>query len=184
MKKIILSADPGKENFAVSIQQIDEDGVKVINSFLLKNRIVDLKEDKKNSYMTLLTNFVSEFESILDKYSPEECSMERYQVRFRTFGNLAELVNIMIGVVSLICLKRKIRINLTIASSWKNKFNQKSEIPLDDLYKLVKKLPPHLIDASLIGLHFNIEDKENLYKKEFLENYCLSLKRLFDESDK
>lgn len=176
-----MSADPGKENFSIAVQELENDEPKVVYIELLSSPITELRENATPPFLEQLKTFSDYFVFLLEKYKPESVTMERFQMRFRTMGATSEVVNIMIGICSQLCLERNIPIKLVIAGEWKNHFNRHSDIPLNDLYKSVKKLPPHVIDSALIGLYYCMKNKE-FYKKERLVTYCETLKAYNDES--
>lgn len=180
MKKIIISADPGKENFSVAIQIIDDEKPSIEYVQLLPYRITELRENANPPFLTQLEQFIEFFNGIIDKYNPIECTMERFQIRFRTGGAVAEVVNVMLGVCSCICYYRKIPIKLVIASEWKNHYNRISEISLEDTYRCVKRLPPHIIDSAFIGLYYSMNNK-GFYTRENIIAYCQKLKEKYDE---
>lgn len=179
MSKIIISMDPGKENYSVAVQVIDEDKPSVEFVKLLNFRIRDLKEKADPPFEEQLKGFIKEITEILNTYNPTECSMERYQVRFRTMGCTTEVVNVMIGVVSSLCYERGITVKLVIAGEWKNHFNRVSPLPLEYVYKSIKKLPPHIIDSGLIGLYCSFRKKE-WYTEENIISYCHQLKEKYE----
>ena len=180
MKKIIISADPGKENFSLAVQELNNNLTSIEYVQLLPFRITELKENAKPPFLEQLDAFVKFFNNVLDKYNPVECTMERFQIRFRTGGSVAEVVNVMLGVCCVLCYLRKIPMKLVIASEWKNHFNKVSEISLEDTYKCVKKLPPHIIDSAFIGLYYSMNNDE-FYTKENVVDYCQKLKEKYDE---
>lgn len=180
MQKIIVSADPGKENFSVAIQILNDEIPQVEYVQLLPFRITDLKAAAKPPFLEQLEKFISFFDNILEIYKPVECTMERFQIRFRTNGATAEVVNVMLGICCTICRNRGIPMKLVIASEWKNHFNRVSEISLNDTYKCVKKLPPHIIDSAFIGLYYSMKNKE-FYTKENIISYCQQLKEVYDK---
>lgn len=179
MKKVIFSADPGKENFSIAIQVLEDYEPSVEMVILLPIRITELKENSPTPFLEQLKLFVLYIEEVLEKYKPESCIMERFQIRFRTCGSTAEVVNVMLGVVSVLCLKKGIPTKLVIASEWKNHFNKISEVSLEETYKLVKKLPPHIIDSIFIGLYYELKHN-HWYTRENILKYCEKLKELFD----
>lgn len=183
MKKVIISADPGKENFSVAIQKLEDNIPSIEYVQLLPDRITELKENAKPPFLEQLDAFVRFFNDILEKYKPVECTMERFQIRFRTGGSVAEVVNVMLGICCILCYIRRIPMKLVIASEWKNHFNKVSEITLEETYKCVKKLPPHIIDSAFIGLYYSM-DNDNFYTKENITNYCQLLKEKYDEFNK
>lgn len=177
--KIIISADPGKENFSVAIQSVDNNSPDIKYVVLLPQRITELRENAKPPFLQQLGSFIEFFEDLLDTYNPVECTMERFQIRFRTGGAVAEVVNVMIGVCSVLCFQRNIPVKLVIAGEWKNHFNRVSEISLENTYKCVKKLPPHVIDSAFIGLYYSM-DNDSFYTRENIVNYCQRLKKCYD----
>lgn len=180
-RKIIISADPGKENFSVAIQSLEDNVPQIEFVTLLPQRITELRSNAKPPFIEQLDTFIDFFEKLIDKYNPAECTMERFQVRFRTGGAVAEVVNVMIGIICVICRERFIPVKLVIAGEWKNHFNRVSEISLDDTYKCVKKLPPHVIDSAFIGLYYSM-DNDIFYTKENIISYCQKLKEKYDDS--
>lgn len=179
MNKIIISADPGKENFSVAIQSIENGIPRIVHVEMLPFRITDLKQGTDSTFLTQTDKFIEYINNILVKYKPEQCTMERYQVRFRTGGAVAEVVSIMIGVVTTLCRAHKIPVKLVVASEWKNHFNRKSPIDLNTVYKAIKKLPPHVIDSAFIGLYYCLNNDSFYTEKNILE-YCQSLKDCLD----
>lgn len=180
MRKIIISADPGKENFSVAIQIIEDNIPSVEYVKLLPFRITELKSNANPPFLTQLDLFIKFFNNLLEKYNPVECTMERFQVRFRTGGAVAEVVNVMLGICSVLCYNKNIPIKLIVASEWKNHFNRVSEISLEETYKLIKKLPPHIIDSAFIGLYYSMDNKK-FYTRENILNYCSILNEKYLE---
>lgn len=181
VRKIIISADPGKENFSVAIQVIEDNIPSVEYVKLLPFRITELKSNANPPFLTQLDQFITFFNNLLNKYNPVECTMERFQVRFRTGGAVAEVVNVMLGICSVLCYLKNIPIKLVIASEWKNHFNRVSEISLTETYKCIKKLPPHIIDSAFIGLYYSMNNKD-FYTKENILNYCSILNEKYLEN--
>ena len=181
--KLIMSADPGKENFSIAVQKLEDEFPSIIYVELLDCTITELRENAKPPFIDQMNAFSTYISKILDEYKPVEVTMERFQMRFRTPGATAEVVNVMIGIACLLCLQRNIPVKLVIAGEWKNHFNRYSDIPLNDLYKSVKRLPPHVIDSAMIGLYYSMKNND-FYKKEKLISYCEKLKVKYDESIK
>ena len=179
VRKVIISADPGKENFSVAIQVIDNEIPAIEYVQLLPFRITELKENANPPFLEQLEKFIGFFNYILKTYYPVECTMERFQVRFRTGGAVAEVVNIMLGICCVLCHQQQIPMKLVVASEWKNHYNRVSEISLEDTYKCVKKLPPHIIDSAFIGLYYSMNNKA-FYTKENIISYCQKLKEVYD----
>lgn len=176
----IISADPGVENFSICVQDIEfaDYSHKLESVELVKYTIKSLTE--KSSYVDQVDCFCRNFEQLILKYSPKNVCLERFQVRgFRASGSTAELINIMLGICSTICRNHQIPIRLVVASEWKNHFNRISKIQLRDLYKVVKKLPPHCIDSMLIGWYSN-NVPATFYTEHNLINSCSNLKALLD----
>lgn len=181
--KLIMSADPGKENFSIAVQKLEDELPSILYVELLDCTITELRENANPPFIEQMRKFSSYISDILDSYKPVEVTMERFQMRFRTPGATAEVVNVMIGIACLLCLQRGIPVKLVIAGEWKNHFNRYSDIPLNDLYKSVKRLPPHVIDSAMIGLYYSMKNN-SFYNKEKLISYCEELKVKYDESVK
>ena len=64
MKKIIISADPGKENFSVAIQEIENDLPSIEYVQLLPIRITELKENAKPPFLEQLDLFIKFFNKL------------------------------------------------------------------------------------------------------------------------
>ena len=179
-RKVIISADPGKENFSVAIQVIDNDIPSIEYVQLIPFRITELRENANPPFLEQLEKFIGFFNYIIKTYNPIECTMERFQIRFRTGGAVAEVVNIMIGICCVLCQQQQIPMKLVIASEWKNHYNRISEISLEETYRCVKKLPPHIIDSAFIGLYYSMKN-EKFYSRDNIINYCKLLKGKYDE---
>lgn len=180
--QFIISADPGVENFSICVQELDSttNSLKVVHLELLENTIKSLLEKAQPSFNDQADFFGDYFNQIFLKYKPKNICMERYQIRgFRASGSAAELINVMLGICVNEGRRQNIPFKLVIASEWKNDFNRKSEIPLKELYKCIKKLPPHCIDSMLIGWYNNKMPK-SYYTSENLLKYCSNLKRMLD----
>ena len=184
MSDYIISADPGVENFSLCVQKLDSSTgeIEVERVELLKDTLHSLLEKATPPFNDQVDLFSCYFENVLKTYKPKNVSMERYQVRgFRASGAAAELINIMLGLSVLEARKQLIPFRLVIAGEWKNHFNRVSEIPLKELYKMIKKLPPHCIDSMLIGWYCN-KAPVSYYTKDNLLMKCSQLKKLLDSN--
>ncbi len=137
---ILLSMDPGKNNFAYAFLTYEGE---LIRYGLIKDTITDLKGSYELNYS--VRNFSNTFECIVDEYKNKNmlCIMERFMFRRGVRGALDEIVNIMLGLVigSLNC-----KYILTPAAAWKNFYGRK-EIEYGN-----PKLVEHTNDAIFLGL--------------------------------
>lgn len=180
--QFIISADPGVQNFSVCVQRIDPSTkqMEIVHLELLENTIHSLLEKAQPCFNDQADFFADYFEKLFKNYKPKNVCMERYQIRgFRASGSAAELINVMLGICVSEARKLQIPFRLVIASEWKNDFNRHSEIPLKELYTIIKKLPPHCIDSMLIGWYNNKIDR-SFYSKQNLLKFCGKLKRILD----
>lgn len=163
----ILALDPGTKNFAFTCIRKG----KVSFSGMLSNTVHDITGKQLSKKVS---EFLIEFENLLDKAKPNLIVVERFMLRL--FGTkLIELVAIMLGMIAKICHLRGIEIILLTSSQWK--LSAKKHIDLKALYKEGKakyKLPPHPIDAMCMARYFmsgnNYRAKDLLWLKRNLRN--------------
>ena len=183
----ILSLDMGSKNLAFGVlanQKLEALG-------FIENTVHNLIDPY---FLPNLKAFGKEFESLLQKYKPDVVLMERFQNRGMFKGNSSEYLNIMIGIISAICLRKKLYVYLTTASQWKLQFSrqfpqwasvilvkrkgktvEKKLTPLDNLYEELKPFPNHMIDAHLQGFYLaNLWDTNQYrtWKKKPLVQYA------------
>jgi hypothetical protein len=165
--KNIMSCDCGLKNFGFSVLR----GKKIAHVGFIENTITNLIDPY---YGFMRHKFVVEFEQALNTFSPDCVVMERFQNRGKMMGSSCELVNVMIGIVTHLCDKRKIYLLLITASQWKNQFQRqfpfttvsdkgKELNALETLYEELKPFPPHLIDAHLQGSYCSNLNHKNQF---------------------
>ena len=144
-KFISSGCDPGLVNFAFSIIKYLPNQRKVLHSHMVKNRVTDLKINVLQQRLA----FYKEIRSYLIKYKPSVIAIERFMVRGRFGQSIAECISFMLGILSGLCAKLKIKFQLITASSWKNAFHRALKKDLKKLYKFLRPLPPHIVDSVL-----------------------------------
>ena len=144
---MILGIDPGKRNFGVSIVGLSSTGntYKVFSGFMLNHAITDFK----NSELAIeqAKAFKREINGYLKEYKVDLIVVERFMVRGRYNGATSEYISAMIGVL----LVSGVKVCIVTPPEWKNAFNKKFD--LKGMYLKLKPLPPHIVDATLIGIY-------------------------------
>lgn len=136
---LIAAFDPGFRNFGYAV--IDPLRMKVIRNGMNEKTMTLLTTGK--------TAEVMEFKKFIRGLLNEGCKSlvaERFQSR-GLMGLSVELVSFMLGIADgMFPLSRYI-----IASQWKTAYGRVG-IDLKELYRDLRPITPHQIDASLIGL--------------------------------
>lgn len=151
-----IGIDMGSTNMMLGYLNTD---MKFVACWQFKNTITELVDNKGVPLHVRIRRFKKEFISYLDKWKPRRVMAERFMPR-GIRGTLIEVVNIMIGVMAAICVRRKINFRVLTASTWKNSLNKrfrrtKNDNPLNRLYKAFKIKQRHYIDAMLIAHYRN-----------------------------
>jgi hypothetical protein len=139
----ILSCDPGSRNFGIAVVATDGSQVKVAANSILTNPIHDLTKFESQKQV-----FLREVGGWIDLYKPNALVVERFQTR-GLGGPLIEMVSSMNALMSGYF---NLKTLLITASTWKNYMQRRFEFDLNELYKEFA-IPPHQIDASLIGVY-------------------------------
>jgi len=148
---LILGLDPGLSNFGCSCIKITGDKYSIKWTHLLKNKINNLTYP---GFEKEYIDFKREFVELIKREQLDGVCAERFLTRGRFWGNISENIGIMLGVLKEICAQYKLPFLLITSSQWKNHFNKlKFPRKLDNLYKVLRPYPPHLVDASLIGIY-------------------------------
>lgn len=143
--KRVLAIDPGSANMAISVVAAnDEKQVKIVANSLLKCPIYDLTH-----FNAQRSAFLSEIGQWVDLFQPNAVVIERFVSR-GLHGSLGEYVSSMIGLIG----GRYTNLPLLplMAASWKNAFNRRHPIELDELYPQCRTTP-HQLDSCLIGIY-------------------------------
>ena len=138
------------------------------------------------NYNQDLRKFTKEFRALLRKYKPNAVIIERFQNRGMFRGNSSELLNVMIGLMSSICLSQKIYVYLATAAQWKLAYSrqfkeqervivvekkvrgmvkklEKKQTALDVLYERLHPFPNHTVDAHLQAWYLAHLNEKNQY---------------------
>lgn len=145
-KHRILSFDPGTRNMGIACVGVDsEDRLRPIANAVLSHPIESLVDN----YLEHRKAFTDELERWLKLFKPDLLIAERFQTRGNG-GPLIELVSTMNGVIGM--LRPKTQFKFVTAATWKNKFNRRFPVQLDELYANCLTTP-HALDATLIGCY-------------------------------
>lgn len=149
----ILSGDPGKVNFALSVQEFKDKRINILGTRMFQHPIQNLHLDMRQP----VKEFMKELEDIWKRYGPfDAMCFERFQSR-GLGGNTIEAISLMLGVLSMFALKKNCPIDLITASQWKNAFNRTMNLKeYYAHYNLTSKKSRkaiHEFDASLIGVY-------------------------------
>jgi hypothetical protein len=149
----ILSGDPGKVNFALSVLNVEGKKLEIIGTRMFGSPIQNLTGDLRG----VTKKFIDEISSIDKQYGPfDAMCFERFQSR-GLGGNTIEAISIMLGVMAFYCHKKKIPFFVITASQWKNAFNRHEDLKaLYAQYNLTSKKSKkaiHEFDAMLIGVY-------------------------------
>lgn len=149
----ILSGDPGKVNFALSVIDMADRRLDILGTRMLGSPVRTLKVDTREQ----VSLFLAELDELWETYGPfDGCCFERFQTR-GLCGDTIESISLMLGVLSMWCLEKEVPIRLITASQWKNQLNR--VVNLKELYKEHKLTSKkslkaiHEFDALLIGLY-------------------------------
>lgn len=146
-RKRIGAFDLGSINTAFSLIETSKKIV-IKQAFMVPPSLRDLKDGAFPKQMRKLKRTLAK---LLDKYKPNEVIAERYMNR-GIKGVQVEILGILLGCLSTLCLQRKIPMRLVTASSWKNQINRKHPDFLDRMYRYFPISKRHRVDAILIGM--------------------------------
>lgn len=151
MRMRVLSCDPGKSNFAFSFTEFQNTEKELKFNIVEHGKIANVFDDLTGPEVRergML--FQKEIRALVRKYKADYIIAERYMVRGRFNGGLAEYINIMLGLLMGVGVSNMLMIP---AAQWKNRFNANSYgLVLDELYKAVP-YEPHQLDAAMIGFY-------------------------------
>ena len=155
----VLAFDMGTKNLAWAML----DKQKLIEVGFVKDTVTCLIG---HEYQKQMQAFANEFTTLIKKYQPTGILIERFQSRGMG-GNTIELLNIMIGIMTLISTNNKIDVVLAAAVSWKGAHLRQfgPDKTLNDLYQQLKPFPPHFIDAHCQSYYLANIWRDNPFEK-------------------
>jgi Holliday junction resolvasome RuvABC endonuclease subunit len=142
---IAVGCDLGLVNFGFSIIHYSATKQKVLHRHLVVNRVTDFKERMLEQRQA----FYLEIRKLLRKYKPKILVVERFMTRGRFGQAIGECLTFMLAVLAELCHRLKIEFKAVTSASWKNAFQRRTQKKLDNLYKYLKPLPPHIVDSVL-----------------------------------
>lgn len=154
---MILCLDPGVKNFGWSLVSLEGELIEV---GMLDTHINNLKD--RIIFNSQVSDFIKEFK-IFREFDFKYIIYERFMLRFRTYGNTGEIVNMLLGIIFRHFRKKEV-VSIT-AAAWKNFFKQ-NVLVMENEY-----LPIHILDSISMGLYFlTKEDRIDInYIKWFSE---------------
>jgi hypothetical protein len=124
----LLAMDPGKDAFAWCLVSCDG---KNLSFGMLQSTISDIRDQHVNNHVRRFKRAITKLFDACGEL--DEVVVERFQQRpAKGGGGNAEYINIMIGVIAVICLKRNLRLTLVQASTWKNHMSSHYSPIIDD----------------------------------------------------
>lgn len=151
----VLSLDPGKTNFGLTVVDTDGRRIRVVHARIVKSPINDMKD-----LDSVAKRFIAELRQIESDYGPfDAVCAERFQSRGGK-GVTIEVVNVMLGILYMLWPN----IGLYTAATWKNAFNRANPAyALNDVYsdfvdmvagiKKSNRHTVHELDAALQGIY-------------------------------
>jgi hypothetical protein len=150
MPAVLLSLDPGVNNFAYCVSRVTDAGdYTVLQHGMLHTTMrsltsVGVLAAERRAYTTQL-------HKLLSTHRVTHVIAERYMLRRGSGGTAIEAINMMLGILFL-C---RCPVKIIPASQWKNDV-RRAGVDLDALYvegKAAAGLTPHQIDAAHIGVY-------------------------------
>lgn len=148
----ILTGDPGKVNFALSVVDYGTK-IRVVGTKMCEHPVQAMHLDVVGAS----AQFMAELDQLWKDYGPfDGLAFERFQSR-GLGGNTIEVISLMLGVIAVFAHRKKVSLSLYTASQWKNAFNKTMDLKqLYEDHKLKSKKSPkeiHEFDATLINLY-------------------------------
>lgn len=151
MPAVLLSLDPGTNNFAYCVSRVHEKRdtpFTVLQHGMLFNTVRTLTNasDLAGQYRQYLSDVVG----LINKHRVTHIIAERYMLRRGQGGTAIESINMMLGAL----LSLSLPVKVIPASQWKNDAARRG-VDLESLYAQVSefKITPHQLDATHIGAY-------------------------------
>lgn len=150
MPAVLLSLDPGVNNFAYCVSRVTDAGEYTV----LQHGMLHTTMRSLTSVGALATErraYTSQLRGLMTTHRVTHIIAERYMLRRGSGGTAIEAINMMLGIL-LLC---RLPVKIIPASQWKNDV-RRAGVDLDALYvegKAAVNLTPHQIDAAHIGAY-------------------------------
>jgi hypothetical protein len=168
---IVISADPGTKNFAVTIAEHTIVNGKVRSKILVTGMIDTTITDLNQGVAASIKRFEKTMRDLRKQYKPELAYIERFQSRGLK-GTTIECINIMLGIFVRVFID--LNPTLLLASTWKNRANKQFDLKaVYSGYDLDKKRSPktcHELDSTLIGIYGFCRENNIPYFEMFNED--------------
>lgn len=138
----LLALDPGSVNFGYAILRFARKQIHVERCGMLTKLVKALNGE--DVVHPALTAHQKQLKTLVDSVGCFHIAAERYTTRVR--GTTCEAVNQELGVAGLL-----LPITLYMSAQWKNHYNKQFDIKA---YYKECKVPPHVVDATLIGCYY------------------------------
>lgn len=151
---IVISADPGTKNFAITVASHKLVNGKMVSKILGTCMIDTTIKDLNSDVAASIARFEKTLRKIRKEYGPSLAYVERFQSRGLK-GTTIECINIMLGI--FVRVFSDLNPTLLLASTWKNRLNKRFD--LKELYKtsgLMSKKSiktVHELDSMFIGFY-------------------------------
>ena len=151
MKLRLLSFDPGKIHFAYSFTEFQNTPKELKYKILDHGQLTKPFDDLTGpEVLQRGKEFQKEIRALVKKFKADYIIAERYMVRGRFNGGLAEYINVMLGLLMGVGVDNMLMIP---AAQWKNRWNANAQgLELDKMYKVLP-YEPHQFDAAMIGFY-------------------------------
>ena len=147
----VLALDPGIVNFGYSLLKVENRKISIIRCGTIHRKYL-ISDINTQVMRPKFQRFIRMFKTLLKKSKPDAVIFERFIIQRR--GLSGEGVNQMIAAIVLTCgITPSTQV---MAATWKARIKKLSNNKtfLDQMYKAVKPVPDHAVDATFQGLFF------------------------------
>lgn len=148
---VIFAHDPGPVNYGYAVVRVDgPKTITVLEHGKFQHTFASLKRGTSVTRQT--ENYLLALEDIFVRHKVDICIAERFMMRLAGGAVTIELVNQMLGALRAFCWSKSIGLKMIPSSEWKNPIKAMG-ILLPDVYKSIRPITPHQLDAALIGTY-------------------------------
>lgn len=148
---VIFAHDPGPVNYGYAVIRVDgPKTITVLEHGKFQHTFASLKRGTSVTRQT--ENYLGTLEEIYERHGVNICIAERFMMRLAGGAVTIELVNQMLGALRAFCWSKSIGLKMIPSSEWKNPIKSMG-ILLPDVYKSIRPVTAHQLDAALIGTY-------------------------------